>query len=222
MNIVIVSGGRLEQSALAFFEKRQIVIAVDGGLKFCYENHIPVDYIVGDFDTIESEILEYYKEESSAEIVSYPPQKDVTDTKAALQLAVKLAKDFADTHVEKTDILLLGGIGSRMDHTLANVGCLMYALEQGVSMKMIDSHNCMYVYKQSFVLERKNLVYQNYLSLIALKRKISKLTIRGAKYEVKDITLPVLSDWGVSNELLEEKAKITFEDGILLVIESRD
>lgn len=229
MSIVIVSGGRLEQSALVFFKEEQVVIAVDGGLKFCYENHIPVDYAVGDFDTIQPKILDYYRKEGNTEIRAYEPEKDVTDSKAALELAVQLIKQqrqsWEEIGISKTsvaEILLLGGIGTRMDHTLANIGCLKYALEQKVLLKIIDSHNCIYAYDHSFTIHRKQLVYKKYLSLLAMGAKVNNLTIRGLKYQVENITLPLLSDLGVSNELLEEKAEITFSDGILLVIESRD
>ncbi len=222
MDILVVSGGRLDQSALAFFKKEQPVIAVDGGLKFCYENQIPVNYVVGDFDTIEPQILAYYKQQERTEIRTYPPEKDMTDTKAALELAVELAKRFSKEDKKAADILLLGGIGSRMDHTLANIGCLMYTLKNGVFMKMIDSHNCMYAYQQSFSIEKEHLTYKKYLSLLAIEGEVRHLTIRGMKYETEDITLPLLSDWGVSNELLGEQAKIDFSEGTLLVIESRD
>lgn len=229
MRIVIVGGGRLEGSVLTFFKEEQVVIGVDGGLKFCYENHIPVDYAVGDFDTVEPEILDHYKKDGKTEIIAYEPEKDLTDSKAALELAVQLIKqqckgqkNAGKSKAAAMEILFLGGTGTRMDHTLANIGCLTYALEQQVPLKIIDSHNCMYAYDHSFSLHRKQLIYKKYLSLMAMGTKVNNLTIRGLKYQVENITLPLLSDWGVSNELLEEKAEITFSDGILLVIESRD
>ncbi len=227
MSVVIISGGRLEQSALPFLKEKQAVIAVDGGLEFCYHNHISVDYVVGDFDTIKLDILAYYQKEGKAQIKAYEPEKDMTDTKAALELAVRLAKEKRGLLNQKettkdTEIILLGGIGSRMDHTMANIGCIRYALEQDVSMKVIDGNNCIYGYNHSFVIEKKELVYHKYLSLMALGGEVKNLSIRGLKYEVENVKLPVLSDWGVSNELLEERAEITFSEGILLVIESRD
>lgn len=226
MNIIIVSGGGLEKSALAFLREKQVVIAVDGGLQFCYDNHIAVNYVVGDFDTIHPQILEHYRKDGRAEILEYCPEKDLTDTKAAVELAVKLAKEqqrvSGKEEAVMPEIVLLGGIGSRMDHTLANIGCLCYGLERGVSMKIIDAHNCMYVYDHSFEIERKNLIYKKYLSLIALSTEVYNLTIRGMKYETRELTLPMFSSTGVSNELQKEKAEVTFTHGLLLVIESRD
>lgn len=225
MSIVIVSGGRLQQSALHFLKGKHIIIAVDGGLEFCYHNEILVDYVVGDFDTVSPEILACYQKEGKTQIKAYEPEKDMTDTKIALELAVELVKKqqgLATQIKQGGEIILLGGCGSRLDHTLANIGCIRYALEQGVFMKVIDENNCIYGYDHSFVLEKEALIYHKYVSLMALGGEVKHLTIRGLKYEVENITLPVLSDWGVSNELLEEKAEITFSEGIVLVMESRD
>ena len=88
-------------------------------------------------------------------------------------------------------------------------------------MKIIDNNNCIYAYTENFVLEREKLLYENYLSLIAIE-KVSGLCISGMKYEVENIELPILCGHGVSNELLEERAEVKFTFGVLLVIESRD
>lgn len=244
--IVIISGGRLEkESALAFLEKNpaEIVIGVDGGLKFCYENQMIPNYIVGDFDTIEPEILKVFSDNPRIQMVKYQPEKDLTDTQAAVELAIRLLKERTDGNVpvaieevteeeeekewygsngEEEEIILLGGTGSRMDHTLANIGCLQYARKQKVFMKIVDSNNCMYLYDKPFKLKKEQLVYRNYLSLIALENGVSELTIKGMKYDTDRLYLEPLSSRGVSNEMMGEEAEIVFGDGILLVIESKD
>lgn len=259
--IVIISGGRLEkESALAFLEKNpaKIVIGVDGGLKFCQENGIVPDYIVGDFDTIEPEILKVFAKNPKIQTVKYQPEKDLTDTQAAVELAVKLVqerkhqqgkwhgteqeteygpgkrretgqkteyepeKTVEEWSNEQTEIVLLGGTGSRMDHTLANIGCLKYASRKKVFMKIVDSNNCMYLYEKPFLLRKAALVYHRYLSLIALENGVSGLTIKGMKYDTENLDLEPLSSRGVSNEMTEDKAEIIFDSGSLLVIESKD
>ncbi|MBQ4531068.1 MAG: thiamine diphosphokinase [Lachnospiraceae bacterium] len=221
--IIIISGGRLEkESALAFLGKNsaEIVIGVDGGLRFCYENKVVPNYIVGDFDTIEPEILKIFSDNPKIQMVKYQPEKDLTDTQAAVELAIKLlgGKEGEDV----AEIILLGGIGSRMDHTLANIGCLQYAQKQKVFMKIVDGNNCMYLYDKSFFLRKECLIYQDYLSLIALEGGVSELTIKGMKYNTDKIYLEPLSSLGVSNEMVGDKAEIIFSSGVLLVIESKD
>lgn len=245
--IIIISGGRLKkESALAFLEKNpsKIIIGVDGGLKFCYENGIVPDYMVGDFDTIEPDILKVFAKNPEIKTVKYQPEKDLTDTQAAVELAIKLVKNMEAEQREKRDIkqeteweggkpaeecsnkqaeiVLLGGTGSRMDHTLANIGCLKYARDKKVFMKIVDSNNCMYLYERPFVLQKDALVYHKYLSLIALENGVSGLTIKGMKYDTEQLDLEPLSSRGVSNEMIGNKAEITFDSGVLLVIESKD
>lgn len=222
MNIVIISGGTLEKEfASDLVKKREsiVLIGVDGGLQFCYDHRLIPDYIVGDFDTIDASVLEIFKGEKGVVVKQYNPCKDVTDTQAAVSLAIECIKEAGS--LSSSCIYLLGGLGSRLDHTLANIGCLKEALASRVQMKIVNGNNCMYLYNQDFVIERKNLCYQEYLSLIALEN-VTGLAIKGMKYEVEDLELSILSGRGVSNELSGEVAEITFSSGTLLVIESRD
>lgn len=223
MYVVIISGGTLEEkyaSALLKGRQKIQVIAVDGGLMYCKEQGITPDYIVGDFDTVDKEVLSEFRRNSTIKIREYNPCKDVTDTQAAVSLAIELLGQSGEKK-EETNIYLLGATGSRMDHTLANTGCLLEVLQAGYFMKIIDNNNCIYAYTENFVLEREKLLYENYLSLIAIE-KVSGLCINGMKYEVENIELPILCGHGVSNELLEERAEVKFTSGVLLVIESRD
>lgn len=223
MYVVIISGGTLEEkyaSALLKGRQKIQVIAVDGGLMYCKEQGITPDYIVGDFDTVDKEVLSEFRRNSAIKIREYNPCKDVTDTQAAVSLAIELLGQSGEKK-EETNIYLLGATGSRMDHTLANTGCLLEVLQAGYFMKIIDNNNCIYAYTENFVLEREKLLYENYLSLIAIE-KVSGLCINGMKYEVENIELPILCGHGVSNELLEERAEVKFTSGVLLVIESRD
>ena len=61
---LILTGGKLSLAfAGSFLEKSKYekVIAVDGGLEAAKELGIIPDVIVGDFDTVRSEILSYYR-----------------------------------------------------------------------------------------------------------------------------------------------------------------
>lgn len=241
MNVVIISGGRLnKESAPAVFEKTGIVlagtdrkeatekerkvciIAVDGGLKYCKEWKIHPDYLVGDFDTIEGEILQEYSIQSDIKISRYDPEKDLTDTDAAVNLAMEIIEQrMGQIKEQENCIYLLGGIGSRMDHTLANIGCLKKTMKHRIPMKILDRNNCIYGFDHSFSLQEKNLIYKENLSLLSLER-VEGLTIRGMKYTTEELSLPVLESRGVSNYITEKEATVEFTSGVLLVVESRD
>lgn len=195
-----------------------VIISVDGGLEYCKLCGIQPDYLVGDFDTIADDILQEYAANPWIQVKRYDPQKDLTDTDAAVNLAIELIQNNKEP---ENMVYLLGGIGSRMDHTMANIGCLKKTMQAGIPMKIMDEHNCIYGFSQSFRLYREQLVYQEYLSLLALEQ-VEGLTIKGMKYETDHITLSVLESRGVSNQLEQEEAEVEFTSGVVLVVESRD
>lgn len=77
-------------------------IAVDNGLRFCYDNQIKPTWIVGDFDTAAPELVEYYQTQTDIPIRRFNPVKDSTDSQIAIELALELGS---------SEITLLGGHG---------------------------------------------------------------------------------------------------------------
>lgn len=135
MRTVIISGGRIERDfALSFLENETFeqFIAVDNGLRFCYDNQIKPTWIVGDFDTAAPELVEYYQTQTDIPIRRFNPVKDSTDSQIAIELALELGS---------SEITLLGGTGTRMDHVLGNIQSLMLAKKKGVSCVILDEYN---------------------------------------------------------------------------------
>ncbi len=92
----------------SFSQRRQSLLSgVDKGLQFLYENEIKPDYIVGDFDSVPREIVEYYRTEENVPIREFNPVKDASDTEIALRLCLGL---------RRKEIYILGGTGNRIDH----------------------------------------------------------------------------------------------------------
>ena len=81
MDTLLLCGGPLEEVfCLNVLEKLQpdCIIGIDRGLDFCYRNQIHPDYILGDFDSIDKEILDYYENQSEIPVKRYKPEKDAT------------------------------------------------------------------------------------------------------------------------------------------------
>ncbi|MCK9907229.1 hypothetical protein MXD63_45440, partial [Frankia sp. Cpl3] len=67
------------------------------------------------------------------ELVSCDPvMKDLTDTEMALQWALER---------NPREILFLGALGTRFDHTLSNVHLLRRGLQAGISCRILDERN---------------------------------------------------------------------------------
>lgn len=64
--------------------------------------------------------------------------------------------------------------------------------------------------------------FGKYISLLPVTGDATGVTLSGFKYPLTSGTIPKFSSLGVSNEITEEVGSIQIEDGILLLIESRD
>ena len=190
----------------------QNIIAVDSGLDTLYKLKIIPKHIVGDFDSVSSKILEFYKKKSQSIFHKFNAEKDNTDTDIALRLAIKL---------KSSKITILGALGKRMDHAIANIHILKDALEANIPCHIIDEHNRIYLINNEITIE-KGKSYGKYISLIPLTSTVEGLTLTGFKYPLNKYNLEIGTSLGVSNEIIQDRAHIEMEKGILIVIESRD
>lgn len=190
----------------------QNIIAGDRGLEALYKLKIIPNHVVGDFDSVSAEILEFYKKQSQITFHTFNSEKDNTDTDIALQLAIGL---------KSSRITIMGALGKRMDHALANIHILKDALEANIPCQILDEHNRIYLINKEMTLE-KDKVFGKYVSLIPLTSTVEGLTLTGFKYHLNDYTLAIGTSLGISNEIIGDIAHIEMKNGILIVIESKD
>lgn len=203
MRLLIVANGIIKDAGFynPFTEEAGIVIAADGGADNCMKLGIVPDYIIGDMDSITEKAMKAF---SRAKII-HDPDQDKTD----LQKAVKLANS-----LKPEKITIIGAIGERMDHTIANVFCLAGAVAES---EIIDENNEIRVVEDSIGISGNKGDIVSVLSLSEVKG----LTYEGLKWAVKDMDVP--SGWtGVCNEMSGRKAKIYMSSGKIIVIKSRD
>ena len=212
---VIVSGGMLEEDfvlPILKSEETEFVIGVDKGLEFLYKHEIKPDYIVGDFDSVSRELVDYYREELNVPIREFNPVKDASDTEIALRLCLGL---------NRKSILILGGTGNRIDHLWANVQCLQIALQAGADARIVDSHNQIRLLDSDITL-KKSEAFGPYFSLFPLEMPVDELSIRGAKYPLQNHFLKPSDSLCVSNEFAEDEVTISFVYGKVILMETRD
>ena len=212
---IIVSGGTIDQDfALKQVEqlKAEIIIGVDRGLEFLYQNQIMPTHIVGDFDSVEPEIVEYYRNETKVPIRQFDPVKDASDTEIAIRLAIELGVN---------RLWLLGATGTRLDHVLANIQTLKVAHDAGVKAYILDAHNRISLIAKECTL-RKEEQYGEYFSVFPLGGEVPCFTIKGAKYPLENHTLMPYDSLCVSNQIKEKEVEITFPEGIVVLMETRE
>lgn len=215
MNTLIISGGEINLDFLYKYyndNKNSTIIAVDKGLNALHELNIIPHHIVGDFDSVNKDLLSLYSNSPNIVIHKYNPEKDYTDTDIAIKLAIDL---------NSSCINIIGGFGNRIDHLLANIHILMHGLNANIPCYLLDECNKVYLINTTTEIF-KSKAYGKYISLIPLTSSVSGLTLKGFKYPLTGYTLPIGVSLGISNEIIDYIATISFKEGILIIIESRD
>lgn len=220
---MIISGGYIDDVfALDWLQenKYDCLMVADSGMDFLYRNKIVPDVIAGDFDSVSEEAYQYFlemKEKSSEteghlEILKLNPVKDDTDTEFVIREAIRRGAK---------EICILGATGTRLDHVMANVNLLGIGLEKGVSIELVDAHNRIRMISDALEIEKSNQ-FGEFVSILPVKGNAKGVTLKGMKYPLKDADVACFSSLGVSNEIVEEVARISVREGTLLVIEARE
>lgn len=175
-----------------------MLIAADNGYQ--HLNGRRTQYVVGDFDS-----LGFVPENET--IIQHPVRKDDTD----MMLAVKTG--FANG---KKNFVLLGGIGGRLDHTIANLNTLAYIKEQGGNAVLIGDNESVFLIQNESVCFDK--ITEGTISVFSYGDFAEHITIRGLSYEVYDICLSNTFPLGVSNEFVGKACEIKVGNGSLLIL----
>ena len=219
MKILIISGGSIDemwgQKWVADYEP-DYCIAADSGLvmadKFGY-----ITQVIG---SVDKKIFEKYN--GNTKTITYPCEKDYTDTHLALKKAIEKIKKLQDTSKDGTEdeIAIIGATGTRYDHAFTNIFVLDESLEAGIRCAIYDKNNKIYLADKSFEI-RKDKQFGDYLSFAPMTPEAG-LSLSGVKYPLDRYTLRQGESICQSNEITEMIAKVEIFTGKLVVFETRD
>ena len=202
---LIAGGGRIDN--LSWLKKTaeecDYIIAADKGYKTLKKADVEIDIAIGDFDS-----LGYVPEDVI--VKKLKAEKDDTDTMTAVMYALDKGAE---------EILILGGTGGRLDHTVANLQTLSFIAYHGALGKLIDETN------EIMGLIPGEYKFQNRagysLSTFSMTDEVTGLCENGVKYPLDNAVLTNKFPLGVSNEIVEDFAVISFKSGILFVCLSK-
>lgn len=210
--VLIITGGNVDYDWAGDWLKNreyEYCIAADSGLCHADRLGIKVDYILGDYDSVNEELLDNYKKDIKT--VTYPPEKDYTDTHLAVLTALEQQPDKID---------IIGATGSRYDHALTNIYIMKQALERNVECCIYDKHNKIYLLDGNKHIGSQEQ-YGKYLSFVPMTEKVI-ITLKGVKYPLEHYELVQGLSICQSNEISGDSAEIIIEQGIVVAVESRD
>ncbi len=201
---VIFAAGELDAGFdVSTYTRGAYIICADGGYDRAIWLGVRPDLFVGDMDSVKSR-------PSGCEMVLSPAEKDDTDTMLAVKLAIERGY---------RSITILGALGGRLDHTLANLQTLVYCAKQGVKARLEGAPDSAFVMiDQTVTLAAR----QGFVSVFSVSERCEGVTLQGLKYPLHNATVTNSFPVGVSNEFAGELGVISVEKGCLLVVLSRD
>lgn len=207
MKAFIYLGGGIDPDAILERPKPgDLVIAADSGYRNAVRLGAEPTIAVGDFDSEMSQDIR-----ANVEKLQVPAEKDFTDSQLAVDVALKKGAD---------DIVLVGGLDGRLDHTLSNLAILENLWHTGIHAVITDGRNRVRYLESTSELV-VNLGY-SYLSVIAVDKKVRGVTIDGCKYPLKNAKLDRDYQFAVSNVIEKNCALVSVRRGGIFLIESRD
>lgn len=201
---VIISGA--PETDLSYYKKYLLgryIICADSGYKKCLSLKIKPDLIIGDFDSSE-------KPEISCELIVLNPRKDYTDTSHCVMEAIGRGYN---------DIVILGAIGTRLDHTYSNILSVVYCFERKIKCCLINAFNRLSVESGETIIKKDRY---KYFSFYPLFDKCEGVSINGAEYNLNNVDIMPSDNFTQSNEFKDEQVKISIKKGKIILILSND
>ncbi|MDD3853804.1 MAG: thiamine diphosphokinase [Syntrophomonadaceae bacterium] len=206
MKCTILSNG--EYGPLAMYRQvilqSDLIICADGGADVLYEMELIPHVIIGDMDSISPESLQYFSR-MEVQVLKYPRNKDFTDTQLAIAYAEQQGAE---------EVIFLGTLGKRLDHTLSNLFSSMDMVRKGKKITHYSPECIVYVF--SGELEITGNIGE-IISVMALTDVCQGVYETGVAYPLEDVQFEIDKPYAVSNHLIADQATIKVREGILAV-----
>ena len=179
---------------------QDFVIAADKGYEALEAYGVPPDLVVGDFDSLG-------RRPSHPNVIQLPSAKDDTDMVYAL-------REGLDRGFRR--FVLLGGVGGRLEHTLANLQALSWLTTQGARGVLAGEGTVATVLRDETMTFPAGLT--GFWSAFCLSGTAEGVTLLNLKVELTAHTISADFPLGVSNEFLEQPAQVSVRRGALLAM----
>ncbi|MDP2039035.1 MAG: thiamine diphosphokinase [Ignavibacteria bacterium] len=201
--IILANGDKPKKSVVAFLVKRgyTTLICADGGANSALKLDLNPDYIIGDLDSIEPKVKEYFS--SRCRIIQMKRQND-TDVEKCLKFAI--GKGF-------TEAILLGATGSRLDHSFCNLGIVLKFFSK-IKIRILHDNSLLEAFTGNVTLQTSP---GEVISIYGFDIK-TKVTSVGLKYPLSNTSLPFGERESTSNIALGNDVRLKIKNGKMFVI----
>ena len=176
------------------------VIAADRGYDSLMAYGVTPDLVVGDFDS-----LGYTPNHPN--VTQLPAEKDDTDMVYALRKGLELGY---------RRFVLLGGVGGRLEHTLANLQLLDWLTTQGAAGFLAGEKTVATALRSGTMTFPASMT--GFLSVFCNSGEAEGVTLSNLKFPLDNHTLEGTFPLGVSNEFTGETACVSVKNGSLFLV----
>ena len=199
---IIVTNGTLTTSCSTEISKDDYVIGFDRAAYWLLTHGILPNSAVGDFDSTSKDEFEQIKK-SIPDIRPFPPEKEYVDTELAILVAFE--KKFSE-------IVIFGGLGTRLDHTLATLSLLELGVRNNTPIRFKNDTNELSLFSRGRTIVKKRGEFK-YISIIPYTPKII-ISLDGLTYPLVCTTISRVQTIVVSNKFITDSSFITLHSGM--------
>lgn len=207
---IILAGGNIAsyEKVCEYLEDDTDLICVDRACNYAINHKLKIDIAIGDFDSIDRDVFNELAK-NNIEKLTFNSDKDQTD--------LQLALDYCNNK-KYSKIYLFGALGSRMDHSLANIFFLYKYKDSFEYLEIVDETNMIFLVKDSCEIIKKKGYYLSFL----IAKGNPKISIKGVKWPLKSHQMILGDSLTVSNKIVDEKAYVKITDGLCFCFLSKD
>lgn len=201
---LIIGNGRLpKKNNINYLAAKgyDTIICADGGAEHARKLKIIPDFIIGDFDSVSKNTLNYFRNKSK--IIEYTRQND-TDIEKCIKLAIRK---------KYHKVILLSVTGDRLDHTFCNLGVVLKFSDR-IEIELIHENSHLSLMKGKNEIECE---IGETISLYGFDEE-TKVTSNGLKYRLNNTTLPFGMAESTSNIAVKTVVSLNIKDGSIFVI----
>jgi thiamine pyrophosphokinase len=206
---IIIAGGQAEEDTTwqRWVQDAALIVGADGGAARALAWGLVPQVVIGDMDSLPAGALAEL-ERHQVRFIRHPRAKDETDLELALTFAAEQGAH---------EIVILGALGGRLDHTLANVLLLALPRLAGIPVRIARGAQEAILLRDG---ESVSLQGQpgDLVSLLPWGGDARGVTTEGLAWPLEGAILRFGFSRGVSNEMTARQARIALNHGYLLVV----
>ena len=200
------------------YSSDDVLIGVDQGADVLYRNGLKPDFVVGDFDSLQTDLEEFGSE---CEIITLSTEKDQSDLEYAIDYFINakckmtnVNTPSASVHpseVGNVEVVIINSLQGRVDHIMSTI----YLFEKYPQAKILNAKQEVFWINKDFISE---MPLNTCLSLLPISNVVKNVTTSGLYYSLNNETLHRMNSRGISNKSIENKVMISFEEGKMIGI----